>query len=135
MYMNNLRSRIPHIISVVILILGIIIAMQLLGINLDETSDSTHIAKIVTVEAYDNMHANFCETYRGKRHELEEKCNELTKKNCLATNCCVYANIDGSEKCMSGSKHGPTYRTNDDGTNKEVDYYYYKNKCVGKGCP
>ena len=134
MYMNNsLKNRIPHIISVVILIFGIIAAIQLLGINLREPQES-HVEKIVTVEAYNNMHANFCETYREKRNELEEKCNELTKKNCLATSCCVYANIDGSEKCMSGSKHGPTYRTNDDGTNKQLDYYYYKNKCFGEGC-
>ena len=71
----------------------------------------------------------------GERSRLQESCNELTKKNCLATSCCVYAKMQGKEKCHSGDEHGPTFRRDEIGKTHDVDYYYFKNNCYGKECP
>ena len=64
---------------------------------------------------------SFCETHLGKASDLEDACTRLTKDTCLETNCCVYTGLD---KCVAGSKIGPTYLKNNEG----IDYYYYQNK-------
>jgi hypothetical protein len=71
----------------------------------------------------------FCETYRGKSHELEGECNKLTSERCNTTDCCVFTS---NSKCSAGGVAGPTYKTDEKGNMISVDYYYYKNKCFGK---
>jgi hypothetical protein len=71
----------------------------------------------------------FCETYRGKSHELEGECNKLTSERCNTTDCCVFTS---NSKCSAGGISGPTYKTDKDGNMITIDSYYYKNKCYGK---
>jgi len=71
----------------------------------------------------------FCETYRGKSHELEGECNKLTSERCNTTDCCVFTS---NSKCSAGGISGPTYKTDEKGNMISIDYYYYKNKCFGK---
>ncbi len=39
--------------------------------------------------------------------------------------------MHGEEKCHSGDEHGPTFRRDNNGKTKKIDYYYFKNKCFG----
>lgn len=74
----------------------------------------------------------FCENHRGSSHILEESCGKLTQGNCNSTSCCVWTS---NNKCVAGKVDGPTFNTDDNGKTKNLDYYYYKNKCYGAKCP
>jgi len=65
----------------------------------------------------------FCESYLGDASNLEQACNRLTKNRCLKTSCCVYSS---NNKCVAGSKDGPTYKTDKQGNKIPYDYYYHK---------
>lgn len=69
---------------------------------------------------------SFCNSYVGGV-ATNKGCEQLTGANCKKVGCCVYTN---SNKCVAGSATGPIYPQTD-----QVDYYYYKNKCYGTGCP
>ena len=79
-----------------------------------------------------NSADSFCINYTGNSAKLNEYCNKLTKENCNRTSCCVLLNDD---KCVAGNKDGPTYNTDTNGKTRNIDYYYYQNKCYGKNCP
>jgi len=81
------------------------------------------------LESLTDPSKGFCETYRGKSHQLESRCNRLVEGRCKTMECCVWTN---SSKCVAGNSNGPTYKTNQNG--KEINFgnYYYKNKCYGK---
>jgi len=104
-----------------------------------QNSPKNHTVKEIVIENMSNLDAslsnnkydNFCEIHEGSSKKLEESCNNLTRDNCNKVSCCVYIN---SNKCVAGSKNGPTYRTEKNGDKINVDYYYYKNKCFGT-CP
>jgi hypothetical protein len=81
------------------------------------------------LEDLTNPSNGFCETYRGKSHELEGECNKLMQYRCNTTDCCVWSN---NSKCSAGGINGVTYKTDDDGNMITIDSYYYKNKCYGK---
>lgn len=74
---------------------------------------------------------SFCESHRGSSGVLQESCGKLTENNCNNTSCCVWASPG---KCLAGSATGPTFNSDDKGKTIELDYYYYQNKCYGKGC-
>jgi hypothetical protein len=74
---------------------------------------------------------SFCKSHTGSSDKLNISCGKLTNANCNAVDCCVLLN---SNKCVAGSIDGPTYQTTPDGKNINIDYYYYHNKCYGKGC-
>ena len=69
---------------------------------------------------------SFCNSYTGGV-ATNKGCAELTGGNCKKVGCCVYTS---SNKCVAGSEAGATYPQSE-----PVDYYYYKNKCYGTGCP
>uniref|UniRef100_A0A6C0ER07 Uncharacterized protein n=1 Tax=viral metagenome TaxID=1070528 RepID=A0A6C0ER07_9ZZZZ len=79
-----------------------------------------------------NTSDSFCKSHTGSSGTLNESCGKLTKSNCVSTTCCVFLNGD---KCVAGTQEGPTYNTDDKGRTKDIDYYYYQNKCYGKKCP
>ena len=70
----------------------------------------------------------FCEVYRGKSHELEGVCNNMSQNTCSSMDCCVWAN---NSKCVAGGKDGPMYKTDSDGKPSVINNYYYKNTCYG----
>ena len=74
---------------------------------------------------------SFCAHYRGKSGILNTECAKLTETNCNLTSCCVWASPG---KCAAGNERGPTFNTDDHGKTKELDFYYYKNKCYGAKC-
>lgn len=121
------KAHFSEIIAVVVIILGALTLLALLGINLNESKD-TRLQKVVTIEKFEVGDA-ICSSNRTPS-EINSLCNQLTQKNCKVSSCCVL--LEGN-KCVGGSKDGPTFRTE----NKEklnFDYYYYKNKCFGN-CP
>ena len=84
----------------------------------------------------DNMTSDFCKTLHGKSHEIEEKCKIQTDGACKVRSCCVLAMKKEKERhCLAGSITGTTHHTDDNGNDINFDYYYYKNKCYGNGCP
>ena len=68
---------------------------------------------------------------RNKTHHINQVFL-LTKENCNVTSCCIWLNQD---KCVAGNELGPTFLTDENKKKINVDYFYYKNKCIGKGCP
>ena len=67
---------------------------------------------------------NFCNIYGSS----DSKCNNLTDDNCKSSSCCVLLNTNSNNiqsvsnpKCVGGSEHGPTFKS-------DADSYYYMNK-------
>lgn len=73
----------------------------------------------------------FCENKRGASGELDKSCRTLTRDNCTTTSCCVWTSDD---KCVAGGADGPTFNSDEKGKTIDLDYYYFKEKCFGKGC-
>jgi hypothetical protein len=99
-----------------------------------------NLLQLNTIEGYETMPETniildnkdaFCESHRGSSNILEESCGKLTKRNCLETSCCVFTSED---KCVAGSEGGPTFNSDSNGKTKNLDYYYYKEKCFGPKC-
>lgn len=132
--MEELKKLGPLMLSVAVVIIGMIVFFSIIEFDLNPNIN-THIEKIVDIEAFENPPTSFCKSHEGKRHELEVSCNELSKDNCLATSCCVYANMEGVEKCRSGDENGPTFKRDKNGKTKDIEFYYFKNKCFGANCP
>jgi hypothetical protein len=63
---------------------------------------------------------------------LNKQCSNLTAYNCNFSDCCVLVN---RKKCVAGNEKGPIFLTNSNGTNINMDYFYYQGKCIGKKCP
>ena len=115
----------PLSLSVAILILGLMVFFSIIGFDLTPVQDK-QIEKVVDIEAFDSMASTgFCKNHEGDRKSLQESCLKLTKDNCLATSCCVYAKMQGKEQCHSGDQHGPTFRRNEHGKTYDIDYYYF----------
>ena len=124
-------NMLPEIILVAFIIFFVLLIINLSGINMNPKANET-IAKVVTVESFENTVKSFCEVNQTQPHELEKSCNKLTKDNCNATSCCVWLN---NSKCVAGKESGPTYYQDDDYNKINIDSYYYKNKCYGNKCP
>jgi len=77
-----------------------------------------------------------CDTLHGKSHEIEAYCENLHPRLCKQKKCCVLGKESdtGNMKCVAGSKSGPTYHTDEEGNDINLDYYYFQGKCYGKGC-
>ena len=91
------------------------------------TSNSTSIFS-ENDELEDITGESLCSIYASDLQELNNKCGELTEKNCNSTSCCLWLN---GESCVTGNANGPTFRTTG-GKNIDINYYSYKNKLVGK---
>jgi len=131
--MEELNKLGPLMLSIAIIIIGLMVFFSIIEFKLTPVKDVT-IQKVVDIEAFENPENGFCKSHEGKRQELQKECNKLTRDNCLATSCCVYAKMEGEEKCYSGDIHGPTFKRDKNGKTKDIDYYYFQNKCLGKGC-
>ena len=130
----------PQMLSVAVVMIGLIVFFAIIELKMTPLQDR-QVQKVVNIEAFNNnndTNANndngFCKTHEGDRNKLQESCSGMTKDNCLATSCCVYALMDGKEQCHSGDMNGPTFKRDKNGKSKNIDYYYFRNKCIGKGC-
>jgi hypothetical protein len=101
----------------------------------------TPLLQVVTMEGLENppdtsiiMNKNeaFCKNHIGSSGSLDESCKKLTKNNCNSTSCCVFTS---DNKCAAGNSNGPTFNTDQNGKTKQLDYYYFQNKCYGNKCP
>ena len=121
----------------IIIYIAIIIMLLLTIIQLENWDmsgyDNAELEKVVTIEKLTNLDRSkgFCKANDSNAASLEKKCNQLTKKNCNVVNCCVYLN---DTKCVAGDKNGPTFTTDDKDKKIDIDTYYFRNKCHGKGC-
>jgi hypothetical protein len=122
------------IVIVVSLILSSIIFINSIGLNLNAK-------KLLTVEGLTNPPDTsiiinksdaFCESHRGSSGTLDKSCGKLTKNNCNSTSCCVWTS---NNMCLAGGAKGPTFNTDSNGKTKQLDYYYFQNKCHGAKCP
>jgi hypothetical protein len=103
---------------------------------------SKSLLQVVTLEGLTTSSTNtniiidksdaFCENHRGSSGTLDESCGKLTQGNCNSTSCCVWTSAN---KCKAGNANGPTFNTDSNGKTKDLDYYYFKNKCYGLKCP
>uniref|UniRef100_A0A6C0KW90 Uncharacterized protein n=1 Tax=viral metagenome TaxID=1070528 RepID=A0A6C0KW90_9ZZZZ len=135
------------------ILFGLIIIFQAFNTESSDTTDTKVLLGTATIEAMENgrvgpnpdlatdmsefdaqrkLEHSFCEFNGGNLQNLEIECNNLSKTNCSKVKCCGYLN---QEKCVTGNKFGPTYRSDKSGNNIEIDTYYYMNKCSGPKCP
>lgn len=131
-----------NVLIVVFLFFALSVFINLVGLNLNEKQPTKKLLQVVTIEGLANPKPNtsiivnksdaFCENHRGSSDILEQSCGELTQDNCNSTSCCVWTS---NNKCVAGKANGPTFNTNKNGKTKNLDYYYYQNKCFGPRCP
>ena len=96
--------------------------------DFDSTVPPPKLIQQVTLETMDNMDVStlidpinsFCASFLGDASNLEKACHRLTNESCNQTACCVY-----TDKCVAGSKHGPTFRTDPEGNSINNKYYYH----------
>ena len=117
------------IFIVIFLILSLIAFVNSIGWTFNEQTKQKKLLQVVTIEGLDNPiplsgSKAFCDVHSG--FNLESSCNKLTKYNCGLTSCCVYTN---DNKCKAGNASGPTFNSDSNGLTKQLDYYYFQNKC------
>ena len=100
-------------------------------INLKQKEEEKEFDDIVN-----NMSANFCHSLKDS-DEKNEKCKIQTDGACKVLDCCVLVKNKGDKKlkCLAGSSVGPTFQTDSNGNQINIDYFYYQNKCNGATCP
>ena len=123
----------------VIIIITLLVLIAILGINMDPTHDA-HVEKIVTVENFDrnikidendipipDNTSAICDS-GYLLHEKEEKCRQLTKKNCLLTKCCGWLIEKGKKEgvCVTGDERGLGYHTNDADEEIIIDKWFHR---------
>jgi len=136
---NDLKF-ILNVFIVVLLFFALLVFINSIGLNLNPNPSPKKLLQVVTIEGLtgsntsiiSNKSDSFCEHHRGSSHVLEESCGKLTQRNCNSTSCCVWTS---DNKCLAGKANGPTFNTDDNGKTKNLDYYYYQNKCFGPKCP
>ena len=129
------------IFIIVFLILSLIAFINSIGLNLNEPTPPKKLLQVVTIEGLSNppdasiiinKSDAFCENNRGSGGSLEKSCGNLTRNNCNSTSCCIWTS---DNKCAAGNANGLTFNTDSNGKTKELDYYYFQNKCYGAKCP
>lgn len=122
-----------NIFIIVFLILSTMVFINSIGLNLNVEEQPKKLLQVVTLEGLSNpdtsiiMDKNnaFCESHRGSSGALDKSCNKLTQNNCGKVSCCVWTS---DEKCVAGSKNGPTFNTDSNGKTKSFDYYFFEGK-------
>ena len=146
--MNFVELDIKYILKVFVIIflfLSLIIFINSIGMKLHDAPTNKTLLQVVTIEPFTETNDNdilgsiamnksdaFCEIHAGSSGTLEESCGKLTKNNCSSTSCCVWTS---DNKCLAGNQGGPTFNSNKNGKTRELDYYYFQNKCYGTKCP
>jgi hypothetical protein len=138
---NELKF-ILYVFIVVVLFFALIVFINSIGLNLNPTQPTKKLLQVVTIEGLTgskpdtsiitNKTDSFCQHHTWSSNVLEKSCGKLTQRNCNSTSCCVWTSND---KCLAGNANGPTFNTDENGKTKNLDYYYYQNKCYGAKCP
>ena len=120
---SNIRKWILY--AILFIVIGRFILQQVIHLNnpIKEGFDSSLSS---------NKADAFCKSNSSSSNALNQKCNQLTSSNCALTSCCVWTS---DQKCVVGGSGGPTFNSDDKGKTKNMDYYYYQNKCYGSKCP
>lgn len=126
----------------VLLFFSLVLFINSIGLNFNKKKPEKKLLQVVTIEGLTNIEPNtsiienksdaFCEHHRGSSHILQQSCGKLTQQNCNNTSCCVWTS---ENKCVAGKNTGPTFNSDNNGKTKNLDYYYYQNKCYGPKCP
>lgn len=116
------------------LLLSLIVFISSIKLFSNVPTPPKKLMSVVTIEGMDGIplsgSKSFCNKHNG--FDLEKSCNKLTEYNCGLTSCCVYTS---DNKCQAGNASGPTFNSHSNGLTKNLDYYYFENKCYGQGCP
>lgn len=138
-FINNHKEDI--ILVVLALTIGMILQVKGLLFKPIKNSDrGLKREKEIIIENMDNNTENtpyvsdFCKKLHGKSHEIEKRCEKEDPDICKHRSCCVLAVSGDTQKCLAGTKFGPTYHTDEHGKDINYEYYYYKNKCYGDNC-
>lgn len=103
-------QHLPQILFMVLLILGILIVINYYKWDLNPII-SKKLVSAVEVEGFDSVGldgaGDFCSVFKHSPNELNKQCKELTKENCLLTDCCGWLSPLKNEKCIAGDKEGP----------------------------
>jgi predicted membrane protein len=118
------------LVVIVLLIVMMLISTYNINMNVGRNGRPRQLVRQVTVEGFSGAES-FCEKYLGKPDLLHEKCQAFNRDSCNATSCCVWLN---SEKCVGGNKFGPTYYSDDNLDDIDVNHFHHKNVCRGN-CP
>ena len=100
-----------QILFVVIIIFGILIVINYYKWDLNPVV-TKKLVSAVQVEGFDEKSFNgkaghFCNVFKHSPDELDSECQELTKENCLLTDCCGWLSALKNKKCIAGDKSGP----------------------------
>lgn len=120
----------------VLLFFALIVFINTIGLNLNSQTPPKKLLQQLTIEGLEtniitNKNDAFCESHRGSSNTLDDDCRKLTRRNCTDTSCCVYTS---ENKCVAGGQGGPTFNSDEKGKTKNLDYYYYQEKCYGPKC-
>ena len=105
----------PQILFVVLLIFGILIVINYYKWDLNPVI-TKKVVSAVEVEGFDEKTFNgegvkgaghFCNIFKHSPDELDNQCQELTKENCLLTDCCGWLPPLKNKKCIAGDYSGP----------------------------
>jgi hypothetical protein len=128
------------VLIIVFLIFSLIIFINTIGLNLNTEETPKKLLQVVTIEGLTtldeteivmNKHDAFCESHRGSSGTLDESCSKLTENKCNTTSCCVFTS---DQQCKAGDMNGPTFNSDSNGKTKQLDYYYFQDKCYGEKC-
>ena len=155
-FKNYFKENGETILSLSVLLFSLIVLFSIYGVVVDDGKKHKKLKKQVVIESFnadaysnndikttdpdvvskfsklesDKVDVAFCQNSMSSA-DKDANCKKLSKDNCTTVGCCVLLN---GEKCVGGSESGPTY-LNEDGKDIDVQYYKYKDKCIGKDCP
>ena len=99
-----------QILFIVLLIFGILIVINYYKWDLNPVV-SKKLVSAIEVEGFDGEGVkgagHFCNIYKHSPDELDSQCQELTKENCLLTDCCGWLSPLKNKKCIAGDNSGP----------------------------
>lgn len=121
----------PSILTVVVTFLTLLTVFKMTGVNFTPVEDK-HVDKVVTIEGFESTPDSeaVVAANDGDKLALHGICTGLSSKACKNASYCVLLSGD---RCVGGTKRGPTYLTKD-GNKVDYEYYHHKGECKG-ACP